>query len=208
MNDEQMRAKIDEVLAEVEARVRRRRRLGPVVGTGAAVGLAAVMEACVKVIEPEEKAQPVYGVEVDAAAVDSAADAGAMDMLVVYGIPDAGSEGVGFDAPVYPPYGLDAGEMDMQVVYGIADAGPEAGSDAVGLDQAVNPHYGVAEAGSDASGFDQPIYPPYSVADAGLGEMSVVYGFADAGAEAGSDEAGGVDTFPIPPYSVPPDGGG
>jgi len=186
MNDDQMRTRIDEVLARVDRKLKRR-RLGPVAKTGVAVGLAAVVESCSKMLPPEE-AQPVYGVEVDAAARDAAADAADPEAGVLYGFMDADS----FDQPIYPPYSIpDAGMDEMGVLYGFLDAGVDAAVDAAPI-----PPYGLPP---DASVDDAAVAD-----DVGLGDIMVIYGVPDAGYTGDVDE---VDAMPIPPYGLPPDSG-
>ncbi|MFH1810361.1 MAG: hypothetical protein ABIJ09_16565 [Pseudomonadota bacterium] len=144
MDDKQMRQKIDQALGALEQRLRMRGRV-KTAAAGATAGLMMALDACVKIVDP----QPVYGVQVDATQQDGARDASGSDLVVLYGIQDAG------------PTDLSMGEMST--LYGVMtdatfDAGPAPDVDLGEMGVL----YGVM---TDAT-----------VQDVDLGEMSVLYG--------------------------------
>lgn len=125
MDDRVMRQRIDEALDELEQRLRTRRRMRGALG-GAAAGLVLAMDACVKIIDGGEP-QPLYGVEVDAASLDATADGGGTDLVVLYGVQDAGPADLSSDLnTLYGFQDAGPGDMDlgeMNTLYGFQDAG-------------------------------------------------------------------------------------
>jgi len=120
MNDREMRDRVDQVLTELETRLQKKRRTRMALA-GPVAGLALALDACVKV----KYGVPVYGIEVDAA------DAGAADLVALYGALDAGTR--------------DAIASDLSTLYGIQDAGE---LDQTGFEAGVR--YGIqCDAGSD-----------------------------------------------------------
>ena len=120
MNDQEMRDHVDQVLAELEQKLRRRRR-SKFAMAGSAAGLALALDACFKVVDLYGVA-PEYGVEVDAgdAAVQDAqaGDTLGQDLVTLYGFQDA----AGFEAAVRYGVQCDAGLPDLPPVdarYGI-----------------------------------------------------------------------------------------